>query len=177
MERLQKKFRVTFRPRQRYDNRVKSFAEFYSETRERLYAYLVRMGGDPELARDILQESFAKYLERYGRKTFSAPLLYTIARNAYFDIIRKRRQTAFVATDKDLPGPDPEGRLMVREDYRRMLDAFQMLKQSEREILSLVVSSDLGYRAVGEIVGTSESNVKVKVHRARLKLRAILKED
>ena len=66
---------------------------------------------------------------------------------------------------------------MVREDYRRMLEAFQQLNRSEREILSLVVSSGLGYRAVGEIVGTSEANVKVKVHRARLKLRTILKED
>ena len=168
---------VTFRPRQRYDSRVKNFAEFYSDTGERLYAYLVRMSGDPELARDILQESFTKYLERYGHNTFSAPLLYTIARNAYFDITRKRRQGTFVATDKDFPGPDPEGRLMVREDYRRMLDAFQQLKQSEREILSLVVSSGLGYREVAEIAGTSEANVKVKVHRARLKLRAILKED
>jgi RNA polymerase sigma-70 factor (ECF subfamily) len=156
---------------------VKRFAEFYSETGERLFAYLVRMSGDPELARDILQESFTRYLERYGREAPSAPLLYTIARNAYFDTIRKRRQTASVEPERDLPGPDPEGQLMVREDYRRMLEAFQQLSRSERETLSLVVSSGLGYRAVGEIVGTSEANVKVKVHRARLKLRAVLKED
>ena len=64
---------------------------------------------------------------------------------------------------------------MIREDYRRVVDALQQLSLTEREILSLVISSGLSYRAVAEIVGTSESNVKVKVHRARLKLRAILK--
>jgi len=155
---------------------VNGFAEFYSENRKRLYAYLVRMSGEGELARDLLQESFAKYLERYGRETLSVPLLFTIARNAFFDVVRKRKHYPQAAPEIDPAGPDPEAEVLVREAYRRVVDAFQQLEMTEREVLSLVISSGLSYRAVAETVGISEANVKVKVHRARLRLRELLRE-
>jgi len=154
---------------------VNSFAEFYSENRKRLFAYLVRMSGEGELARDLLQESFAKYLERYGCDRLSVPLLFTIARNAFFDVARKRKKYPEAAPETDPAGPDPEAEVLIREEYRRVVDAFQRLDLAEREVLSLVVSSGLSYRAIAETVGISEANVKVKVHRARLRLRDILK--
>ena len=43
-----------------------------------------------------------------------------------------------------------------------------------RDVLSLVVSSGLPYRDVARIAGTSEANVKVRVHRARVKLRKLM---
>ena len=154
---------------------MNSFADFYSENKKRLFAYLVRMSGDAELSRDVLQESFAKYLERYGRQTLSVPLLFTIARNAFFDVVRKRKQYPEAGADTEPMGPDPEADMLVREEYRQVVDAFQRLEMSEREVLSLVVSGGMSYRAVAETVGISEANVKVKVHRARLKLRTLLK--
>ena len=63
---------------------------------------------------------------------------------------------------------------MVRDEYRRTLSAMQHLDEVERDFLSLVVSSDLSYREIAEIHHTSEQNVKVRVHRARVKLRGIL---
>ena len=48
------------------------------------------------------------------------------------------------------------------------------LEDDERDLLSLVVSSELSYREIGEIAGLSEANVKVKIHRARKKLRTFL---
>ena len=63
---------------------------------------------------------------------------------------------------------------MVREEYRRVLDAMGTLENDERDILALAVSGDLSYREISVIAGISESNVKVKVHRARLKLRKIM---
>ena len=63
---------------------------------------------------------------------------------------------------------------MVREDYRRVLAAMQELAPEERDALSLVVSSDLSYREIARISGTSEGNVKVRVHRARVKLRKMM---
>ena len=72
---------------------------------------------------------------------------------------------------------DQERVLMVREEYRRVLSALQRLDEDERDILSLIISSDLSYREIATIAGISEANVKVKVHRARLKLRKMLEED
>jgi RNA polymerase sigma-70 factor (ECF subfamily) len=64
--------------------------------------------------------------------------------------------------------------LMVRDEYRQVLVAMRHLEDDERDLLSLVVSSELSYRELAEITGVSEANIKVKVHRARKKLRAFL---
>ena len=63
---------------------------------------------------------------------------------------------------------------MVRDEYRRTLSALQQLEKSEWDVLSLVVSSDFSYKEIAKIHQTSEQNVKVRVHRARVKLRGIL---
>jgi RNA polymerase sigma-70 factor (ECF subfamily) len=65
---------------------------------------------------------------------------------------------------------------MVRFEYRRVLSAMETLAEDEREILVLAAGDDLSYREIASLVGISEVNVKVKVHRARLKLRKTLKE-
>jgi RNA polymerase sigma-70 factor (ECF subfamily) len=66
---------------------------------------------------------------------------------------------------------------MVRDEYRRVLVAMKHLEEDERDLLSLVVSSELPYRELALITGTSEANVKVKIHRARKKLREHLKAE
>ena len=55
---------------------------------------------------------------------------------------------------------------MVRDEYRRVLAAMRYLEDDERDLLSLVVSSEMPYRELAQITGTSEANVKVKIHRA-----------
>jgi RNA polymerase sigma-70 factor (ECF subfamily) len=139
-----------------------------------LFAYLMRTSGDYDLSGDIMQESFTRYLARYGKREPSAPLLFKIARNALTDHRRKSAPNTPLCAENEPSGGDPEHHMMVRDEYRRTLSAMQHLDETERDFLSLVVSSDLSYREIAEIHHTSEQNVKVKVHRARVKLRGIL---
>ena len=152
------------------------FREFYSKHRERLFAYLMRSTGDVQLSSDILQESFTRYLEKYGKAELSTALLYTIARNALIDSYRKMGSEAPPFEEQFLPhpNPNPETHLLVREDYRRVLAAMQKLAPEERDVLSLVVSSGLSYREIAKVTGTSEGNVKVRVHRARVNLKEMM---
>ena len=152
------------------------FRQFYREHRDRLFAYLMRSTGDYHLSSDILQESFTRYLEKYGEAQLSTTLLYTIARNAVIDGYRKKPLEALPLEEPRNPHPNPEMKLLVREDYRRVLAALQQLAPEERDVLSLAVSSELSYREIANVTGTSEGNVKVRVHRARLKLRKIINE-
>jgi RNA polymerase sigma-70 factor (ECF subfamily) len=136
----------------------------------------MRSTGNYYLAGDIMQESFTRYLEKYGTKVKNTTLLYTIARNAVVDGYRKRERDAPLFDEPEFSQPNPEAQMLVREDYRRVLAAIQELAPEERDVLSLVVSSDLSYREVARIIGTSEGNVKVRVHRARVKLRKLMKQ-
>jgi RNA polymerase sigma-70 factor (ECF subfamily) len=138
------------------------------------FAYLMRSTGDYFLAGDIMQESFTRYLERYGNDSQNAALLYTIGRNLIYDNARKQKRNSQLQIDRGNPVDDPEHYLMVREEYRQVLSAMQTLEDDERDILALAVSSQLSYREISSIAGISEANVKVKVHRARAKLRQII---
>jgi len=153
---------------------VRNFREFYKKHRDRLFAYLMRSTGDYHLSGDILQESFTRYLEKYAEKGQNPALLYAIARNAVVDGHRKQGRDSQLYDEPEHSQLNPEAHLMVREDYRRVLAALQELEPEEREVLSLVVSRDLSYREIARITDTSESNVKVRVHRARVKLRKMM---
>jgi RNA polymerase sigma-70 factor, ECF subfamily len=153
---------------------VTNFRAFYENHRNRLFAYLMRTTGDYYLAGDILQESFTRYLEKYGEEGQNQALLYTIARNAVVDGHRKQGRDAPLLDEQEPAPNNPESQMMVREDYRRVLAAMQELEPEERDILALVVSSGLPYREIARIAGTSEANVKVRVHRARVKLKKMM---
>ena len=153
---------------------MNEYRAFYGNHKNRLFAYLMRMTGDYDLSSDIMQESFTRYLERYGKKPPNVPLLYAIGRNALFDHARTQSRNTQLEADQEADGGNPEHSLLVREEYRRMLLALQKLDKGERDILSLAVSSDLSYRDIASVAGISEANVKVRVHRARLKLKGIL---
>ena len=74
------------------------------------------------------------------------------------------------------PG-NPENDVLVKESYHRVLTALKQLDSPERETLVLAACSSMTYREIGEILEISEANVKVKVHRARVKLRKLLGQE
>lgn len=158
----------------RYIYRVRRFRAFYVKHKDAFFSYLMRRTADYDLAGDILQESFARYLERYGKDSDNAALLYTIGRNLIYDHYRRKTRNAGLQPDENPVNNDQEHHYLVREKYRRVLDAMGTLENDERDILALAVSGDLSYREISVIAGISEANVKVKVHRARLKLRKIM---
>jgi len=153
---------------------VNTFKDFYNRQRQRFFTYLIRRAGDYHLACDIMQESFARIYEKYTTEQFTPQLLYTIGRNLFLDALRKRKHTPSEIADVEQPDDGQEHYLMVRDEYRQVLVAMRHLEDDERDLLSLVVSSELSYRELAEITGISEANVKVKIHRARKKLRTYL---
>ena len=168
---------VTLLSEIRYRNSVdtvQTFYEFYSSNQRKFFGYLLRRSGDAVLASDLMQESFTRYLERYEERGFQVPLLYTIGRNLLFDHYRRRRDEVGDEIEELSDHVNLEHQCQVREESRQVLIALQKLDEGERDVLSLVVSSGLNYREISGLLGTSEANVKVKVHRARVKLKKIL---
>jgi RNA polymerase sigma-70 factor (ECF subfamily) len=158
----------------RYGCEVNTYGLFYRENKDRLYAYLLRMTGERQLALDLMQESFARYLGRYGRHECNKSLLYTIGRNAALDAFRRQSATAI---DVDLyqdADTNPEEKVIDREKFNRTMAAVAKLAPLDRELLSLVTTTDLTYQEIGRVLNISEANVKVRIHRARTKLRETL---
>lgn len=132
------------------------------------------MTGNYDLSADLMQDCFTRYYERYKGKDASVALLFTIGRNLLFDNYRRKDTTKAYEEGKHGVNYGHENLILIREEYRRVLSAMQRLEKDERETLTLAISSNLSYREIAQITGTTESNVKVKIHRSRLKLRKLL---
>ena len=155
---------------------MEKFGSFYKDYQKALFIYLMRMTGDYYLASDIMQESYTRYLENYSQQSPNAAILFAIARNALFDHARVRGRNLQLEEDPIDGSGNPECGLMVKQDYQHVLAAMQKLKEDERDILALAISDGIAYRDIATIIGISIENVKVKVHRIRLKLKKTLQE-
>jgi RNA polymerase sigma-70 factor (ECF subfamily) len=155
---------------------MEKFGSFYKDYQKTLFNYLMRMTGDYDLANDIMQESFTRYLENYAEQLQKVSILFTIARNALFDHSRVRGRNVQLGEDPIDDSDSQEYGLMVKQEYQHVIAAMQRLQEGERDILALAITDGISYRDIAAIVGISVENVKVKVHRIRLKLKKILQK-
>ena len=149
---------------------------FFRKHKDQLFAYLLRMTGNYHLTCDLVQESFTRYLGRYQDNRASRPLLYTIARNAALDAMRKQKPESSDAGDHEDLRKNPEQRMIDRQAVESMLAAIKKLSPPDRELIALLATETFSYREIGKLLEISEANVKVRVHRARLRLKAILNQ-
>ena len=155
---------------------MESCERLYRDNRERVLRFLLHLTGDVELARDLVQETFARYLSRYGRDSEQLGLLFTIARNAGLDALRRRRTSTLPERETADPRRDPEHQLIDRQELDRVLAAIRRLDDTDRQLVALLATGTFSYREIGRLLDLSETNVKVRVHRARLKLKALMAE-
>ena len=168
---------VTLHRDLRYTSAMDRFRQFYTENRDRLHGYLLRRTGSVSATADLVQETFVRYLERYRDREHTPALLFSIGRNLFID--QWRRDSRTVPLRDDLPGnrPDQEETCILREQSRKILTAMESLSDDERELLALVIGGDLNYQQIADMRGYSVANVKVKVHRARQKIRQLMQEE
>ena len=153
---------------------LEAFAEFYRKNRSRLFGYLLRLTGERQLAWDLTQESFTRYLARYGTAGTSGSLLYAIARNAALDLFRQSGRTQPAGPEPASVAETPEQHVIQKQACERVLAALEDLDVGDHELLTLVVANELSYRDIGLRLGISAGAVKVRVYRARMALKKIL---
>ena len=145
----------------------------------RLYNYCLRLTGNAETSRDLVQEVFfriLKYRESYRDDGSFLPWFYRLARNACYDHLRGsgREVAADVeAMEETDPGPAPSEEAERREEVRLLSRALHRLPVDKRELLVMARFGALGYREIAETLGTSVGAVRVRVHRALKELRQV----
>lgn len=154
-----------------------AFRQFYIDNEGKLFGYLLRKSGNIHLAADLVQETFTRYLERYRNREESPALLFTIGRNLFYDHMRQKARIIPGDEIRTESVADQEETYIAKEESAKILAAMARLGEDERDILALVVSSGLGYQEIADIRKCSVANIKVKVHRARQKLKNLLQES
>jgi RNA polymerase sigma-70 factor (ECF subfamily) len=157
-----------------------SFADFYDAYLPKVYGYVRQRVNDIATAEDLTATVFEKALIGWnGRRKPSSlvPWLFRIARNTVVSYYRRRSRTEVVLEepdDKPATEPGPEDSLLQTERWTRIQDSMQQLTLREQDIIALKFGGGMTNRNISPIVGVSEGNVAVILHRSLRKLQAVL---
>jgi len=154
-----------------------AFRGFYERNARGVWAYLVRLTGDRQLADDLLQETFFRFLRAAGTHESDAHRrnsLYMIATNVARDARRRSlvRLPFLSQHDPDLcGGGDPSGKADLSADLDR---ALQALSPKDRALLWLAYAEGASHEEIASAVGVRRSSLKSMLFRARRRLAALL---
>lgn len=144
-----------------------------------LYRHALGMTGSPDVAEDILQMSFIKAYHHLSevRGRFDA-WVFRIVANGCKDWLKNIRRTHLSYEEDDQPTSyaNPEEEL-DRTELRSDLDvALGQLPPSLREAFVMKHVEGRSYEEMADLLGTTVGALKMRVHRAREALQALLEE-
>ena len=148
-----------------------------------MYNICVRMLANSEDAEDALQEAFSEAFRRIDSFRFeSTPgaWLKKIVINKCINLLRKKSLDAFLMDDMgDIEVPDDKGvdDDDIKYEVNKIRTAMQILPEGFRVILNLYLMEGYEHKEIAQILDISESTSKTQYHRAKKKLREIIKAD
>lgn len=157
-----------------------AFEELVRATYGEVYALAFRLTGDVDDACDVVQDS---YLRAYrGMRSFRGDAafttwMYRITANCAATSLVRRRRARHEPLEDDSPladarpDHDPEAMAGASLERDRVSTALQALPPRLRAVVVLRDLYDLPHAAIAEELGISETAAKVRLHRARRKLR------
>lgn len=157
------------------------FDAVYAALAPKLTNYLMGSGSAYAEACDIVQETFVKVWKRRDQLDDDASRLsgfvFTVARNLRRDHLRKASREVLEDEIRDAGSyeMDVESRDENAALRRRLNAALSQLPPLIREAFTLFQLGELSVREIAEQTGVSENNVKVRIFRAKERLREILK--
>jgi RNA polymerase sigma-70 factor (ECF subfamily) len=152
-----------------------------SDLAPRVLRYLVARLGDVSLAEEIAQESLTALVRCWrkgGAPESAEAFVFAVARRRLGRAVWRRRlwvpiEQAMGARDG---GPSPESRAIARVEEERVRSALAKLARRDREAILLVAVGEMSTAEAADVLGVSLSAVKMRVHRARARLAALLEE-
>jgi len=161
-----------------------AFDEVVRATYAGTYALALRLTADEEDARDVVQETYLRAyrgLKRFRGDSSFTTWLYRITANCANTQLAKRNRHRHEDLDGDAadmldthPAADPEARAEAALLRRRVSAALSTLPPRLRSVIVLRDIYDLPHEAIAAELGISEAAAKVRLHRARVRLRAEL---
>lgn len=155
-----------------------AFRALYDRTARGLWAYLCRVTGDRQLADDLLQETYYRFLRagvRHENETHRRNSLYRIATNLARDARRRRLVRLPFSTEgmdiERVPSGQDAGTTERMADFTR---AMSRLKPRERAMLWLAYAEGASHSEIAQVLGLRAASLKPLLFRVRRKMAALL---
>jgi RNA polymerase sigma-70 factor, ECF subfamily len=163
---------------------VAAYATIVNRFQGPLFGYLGRMGLRQALAEELAQETFLRAWRslnayRADKAAFST-WLFAIARNLAIDELNRSAQRFEISgcdeslLDPASDSPQPPELVQAAQQSRQLQAALRQLPMADRSALALVYSHELDLAQVARIEGCTSGAIKVRLHRARARLRELM---
>ena len=170
---------------------VFDFEKLHTRYRPKIHRYLCRLAGENE-AEDLCQEVFVKVernLTSFRNEAQLSTWLYRIATNSFYDRLRspsfKQKSKEYpieiddntlerrdFTTQQQKPGIDQQ---VIRDEMNACIRGYiDQLPENYRTVLLLSEEEGFKNREIAEILQVSLDNVKIRLHRAKAKLKVSL---
>lgn len=163
-----------------------AFSRLVEAQQARVFGFLGRMGLDAATSEDIAQDTFLRVWRNARsfdpRLSAASTWILTIARNlalTHLSRASQRREVNDDAAAAQAPcsTPSPHQALERKQQRARLEAALERLAPAERSILAASYVEGLDLASIARIEDCSQGAAKVRLHRARTKLKRILEQD
>ena len=136
-----------------------------------LYKYIIKIGGNNEIADDIIQNTFLKAIkniESFNKKSTLKTWLFSIAKYELYSYFRKNKITFKEISEEDkINNLDYTNKILSNE----ILKAVSKCKPPLNKIMTLRLVYGMSFKEIGDKVGKTENYCRVNFYRIKEKLR------
>jgi RNA polymerase sigma-70 factor (ECF subfamily) len=146
------------------------FETIYKTYWQKVFRLCMGYVNDIDAAKDLAQETFIKVwkqLPKFRNESSIGTWIFRIASNTCLRQIQKENKMP--KSELPLEIKDEISETNIEKDIQFLYQCISELQEVERIIISLELE-DLNQKEIAEIVGLSEGNVRVKIHRIKEKL-------
>ena len=154
--------------------------QLFEQYHRPVFAYLYRLVNNQETASDLTQETFLnvmRHRQKFDTIENQRAWIYRIATNLAYSHLRRQRRFRWLpwhTQDLQQPAHDPVEKMARQQQIARALAA---LSPKYRVPLLLFTQFDFSVKEIAEMLNLTESNTKVRLHRARQMFRQAFEEE
>jgi len=165
---------VTFRvlARKLGSNKMTDIENLYERYASDVRRFALYLCGDVVMADEITSDTFARAWMAAGhiRQPTVKSFLFTIARNAYTDLLRRAARHTQLDEKMTDTRVSAQTQMELSAEVRAVLAALQQLPEIDRTVLLMRALDEMPYEEIAVTLGIPVVTAKVKAYRARLKL-------
>ncbi len=160
------------------------FKNLYNQTFEILFKISYRVVEDEEAAEDLVHDSYVKANEKkmvFPSLDDAKFWLIRVVKNASLNYAKRKLREARAYHKALYEGRQQmesgEVELLKKDALERARNAVDQLPPKLKEVIILKEYGDMNYKEIGDVLGITEGNVKVRVFRAREQLAKLIGEE
>lgn len=146
-----------------------------------LFGFFYRLTADTSSSEDLVQNVFMrilKYRHTYHGDGKFTTWMYHMARNLFADHYKKQKRMGYKedveTADRYFSNDDnAESNRIQREEIDLLQKALDQLPLEKKEVLVLSKFQEMRYKEIADLMGLTESAVKVRVFRALKELKSV----